>query len=153
MSWKHELERLYTAAVARDPFVLTPAIRAWFAMNADANRGVEITAERRAQVADAVAREGYIEAFDRWDLHTDAYGWRILMQPIRIDAGEDLMILARVTRKTPRTTAAESHLERMLAHVGGTFSDCLMTLAPPDAPVVDVIYLWPAARRAQERAS
>lgn len=144
MSWKQELDDLKKLCNAREARELNPAVREWFDFNRAQDQSASAIVEMQAiKERIRMATDGGLE-MPEWCYHTDAYGWRLMMQPYTRDG--IFYYLLNVTRPTKPTPKDAQQLERFIRHLGGDPDEhWLMTIRGPDDPDFQSFWTWPRA--------
>lgn len=157
MSWKEELSLLKNNALAGPAPELPAPVLEWFDLNrarncappADDIEMARPTAAYMTGLSDRIrAIAGEFQFLHDWGgLHTDAYGWRVLMQRHVRDGVAHFLLCA--IRDDKPSTRDEKMLDKMLAYLGcNAEDDFLMSTRGEDDPDVQDYWTWP-----QDRAS
>lgn len=134
--WKRELDTLRRSADERAAVALPVAICRWF----DLNRRSDVddaTADELASIRRDIEESGFHLA--DWHLHTDAYGWRFMMQRyIRDGAAHYLLLVTRDSKPSERDLRRR---DQMIRHLGADpVAEYLLSARSDDDP--DTLDLW-----------
>lgn len=136
MSWKSELDFLRAHCDAREAPLLPPAVCKWFDFNREAPPEIDYDTFM-AEIASAP------KVLDDWQMHTDAYGWKLLLQPYQ--RGGRRFYLLMVERSTKPSERDEKNLDRMIRHLGGDpEAHYLLSTRGPNDPDVQDLFTWSA---------
>ena len=144
--WRRELDYLKKQCDDRAAPELPPVVCEWF----DLNRG-RVDSRHDQAYLDALGSQIAAVAadfkMDDWRFHTDAFGWRLLLQPYT--RGGSRYYLLCVTRETKPGTRDLAKLNKLVIYLGADpEDDFLMSTRLDDDPDVQDFWTWTARRSA-----
>lgn len=139
--WKRELAFLKKMCDEREAQVLPAAALEWIDLNRDAEGRRAYSKEHLDGLYMRVHASGF--RMHDWLYHTDAYGWRLLMQRYRREEHGHVHYLLCVERATKPTDKDKKHLGNLLEYLGVDIDkDYLLTTRGPDDPDSQDYWTW-----------
>lgn len=139
MSWKSELDFLRRRCDERVAPELPSAVREWFDFNRNDDPPPR---EYLAGLMDRISASKDEHDLGDWRYHTDAYGWRLLLQPYARDGRRYYLLM--VERPTKASDRDDANLDRMIRYLGGDpEAHYLLTTRGADDPDEQFLYTWP----------
>jgi len=145
MGWKEELDTLKRYCLEREAPVLPDVLLEWF----DMGRRGRVNAAYLDDLQQRIAawRRNNPNPLDDWRFHTDAYGWRVKMQPYRRKEDGDVFVLVEASREQRATLRDFKNLAMMIKHLGGDYThDLLLHAADPHGPAPRSFWSWSSVK-------